>query len=368
MDERIIGKWEKEEFGEIINIISINPPKMKMSIRVTGYFNIEPNCAYEKDGYFCYEINDINNRMVYHVKYIDGKLKGYYTFQGHTKDVTYEKVSDTPDDEAYEYNPQMILVPGTNKTRIEVLKEFSKYDRNLKYNITNTFVLGGKVPDILNKYNYNNYIKNLKNTDDELAFAILNFVCDNFGHNGNIGLGQNRTITDIIMFCEEHNQKTNCRGLAILLASLLRLNGIKAQHVTCMPYEDPFQDCHVVVDCLLPSGKRIMLDPTYRLYYKDKNGDYVSLQKLREILILGKALYPNKEASYNGGNFDKVHNIGYMTKNTFRFSRFTLSKDGNDSQNIESRYIELVPLGYVDETTIDDSSYLIYNDEEFWKI
>ena len=73
MDERIIGKWEKEEFGEIINIISINPPKMKMSIRVTGYFNIEPNCAYEKDGYFCYEINDINNRMVYHVKYIDGK-------------------------------------------------------------------------------------------------------------------------------------------------------------------------------------------------------------------------------------------------------------------------------------------------------
>ena len=56
MDERIIGKWEKEEFGEIINIISINPPKMKMSIRITGYFNIEPNCAYEKDGYFCYEI------------------------------------------------------------------------------------------------------------------------------------------------------------------------------------------------------------------------------------------------------------------------------------------------------------------------
>ena len=73
--------------------------------------------------------------------------------------------------------------------------------------------------------------------------------------------------------------------LAILLASLLRLNGIKAQHITCMPYEDPFDDCHVVVDCLLPSGERIMLDPTSRLYYKDRYGKYISLPHLRELLI-----------------------------------------------------------------------------------
>ena len=87
-------------------------------------------------------------------------------------------------------------------------------------------------------------------------------------------MSSGRKITDIIEFCERNDNKTNCRGLAILLASLLRLNGIKAQHITCLPYEDPFDDCHVVVDCLLPSGKRIMLDPTWRLFLKDKDGEY----------------------------------------------------------------------------------------------
>ena len=66
-----------------------------------------------------------------------------------------------------------------------------------------------------------------------------------------------------------------------MLVSLLRLNGVKAQHITCMPYEEPFEDCHVVVDCLLPTGKRIMLDPTWRLYLMDKNGEYISLPELR---------------------------------------------------------------------------------------
>ncbi len=125
---------------------------------------------------------------------------------------------------------------------------------------------------------------------DSLAFKLLNFVCDHFGHNGTKGLGSGRTMTDLIEFCEKNEYKSNCRGLAILLASLLRLNGIKAQHITWMPYEDPFDDCHVVVDCMLPSGKRVMLDPTSRLYYKDKNGEYVSLPYLRELLI-AESLY-----------------------------------------------------------------------------
>ena len=34
--------------------------------------------AQKKDGYLCYEINDDNHRMVYHVKYIDGVLDGFY--------------------------------------------------------------------------------------------------------------------------------------------------------------------------------------------------------------------------------------------------------------------------------------------------
>lgn len=369
MDKRVVGKWKGKAFGEIIDVISINPLKVKISFSMTGYFNVTPNCVYEKDEYLCYEINDVYNRMIFHLKYNDGKLEGYYTFQGKNIDTIYEKISDIPDDKPYEYSPQMITVPKTNKTRIQVLREYSKYDRTIKYNITNTYILNEEVPEILNNYNYYDYIKGLKNTDDKIVFAVMDFVCSNFGHNGTIGLSKKRQIVDIIKFCEEHDQKTNCRGLAILLASLLRLNGIKAQHITCMPYEEPFEDCHVVVDCLLPSGKRIMLDPTYHLYYKDKNGNYVSVKQLREMLISNEPLYANKEAGYNGGSFDLKANIGYMTKNTFRFSRFTLAKDGVDCVTEDSKYIELVPVLYEKEKSNDIcEKRIIVNDEEFWRM
>ena len=103
------------------------------------------------------------------------------------------------------------------------------------------------------------------------------------------------------------------------MSSLIRLNGIKAQHVTCMPYEEPFGDCHVVVDCLLPSGKRIMLDPSFCLYFKDSNGDYVSLSRLRELLLNDEPIFENPTASYNKTGFDKAYYRNYMIKNTFRF-------------------------------------------------
>ena len=154
-----------------------------------------------------------------------------------------------------------------------------------------------------------------------------------------------------------------------MLASLLRLNGIKAQHITCMPFEDPFDDCHVVVDCLLPSGKRIMLDPTNRLYLKDGNGEYVSLQHLREMIVTGEPFFENETASYNGTGFDRDDNRAYMTKNTFRFARCTLNKDGIDGRTETSRYIELIPKDY----PIEDFSEMrkkdfVYNDIEFWRI
>lgn len=163
--------------------------------------------------------------------------------------------------------------------------------------------------------------------------------------------------------------KTNCRGLAIMLASLLRLNGIKAQHITCMPYEEPFEDCHVVVDCLLPSGERIMLDPTSRLYYRDKDGRYVSLPHLRELLIADEPIIENPTASYNGNGFDKEDNRNYMIKNTFRFARCTRNEDGIDGRTENSRYMELIPRGYPTENFPKQRKEdFVYNDHDFWRI
>ena len=367
MDKRLVGKWYKEELGETINILDEEPLRMKMSFSSSGYYNFEPNCVYEKDGYYCFEINDEYYRMVYHLRFSDGRIVGFYTQHGNKTPVEYEKVSDVPDDEPYRYTPTEIYVPKTDKTRIEVLRQYAEYDRSRDYGSENDFVLGGDVPVILEKYNYSGYIKELDASNDEITFRLLDFVCDHFGHDGSHGLGSGRTITDLIQFCEDNDYKSNCRGLAILLASLLRLNGIKAQHITCMPFEEPFEDCHVVVDCLLPSGKRIMLDPTNRLYYKDKDGEYVSLPHLREMILNDEPFFENETASYNGAGFDRNDNKNYMTKNTFRFARCTLNKEGVDGRTETSRYIELIPKNYpIDDFSDARKRDFVYNDIEFW--
>lgn len=141
------------------------------------------------------------------------------------------------------------------------------------------------------------------------------------------------------------------------------------QFITCLPYEDPFEDCHVVVDCLLPSGKRIMLDPTWRLYLKDKEGNYVSLSHLRELLLADEPIFENQTADYNGTGFAKEYHRNYMIKNTFRFARCTLNKEGVDGRTETSRYIELIPQGYpIENFSEKKKADFVYNDIEFWQI
>lgn len=260
-----------------------------------------------------------------------------------------------------------VSVSESKKSRTELLKKFAEYDRSREEAYVTQYVLGEEAPLILENYGFSDYIKDVNTASDEIVFKLLDFVCDHFGHNGNINLSGKRDIVGFIRFCEQHEGKMNCRGLAMLLASLLRSVGVKARHITCMPYEDPFNDCHVVVDCLMPSGKRILLDPTYRLYLKDEAGEYVSLPRFRELLIAGEPVIANDNASYNGGAFDLEFYRNYMTKNTIRFSRGLLYMDGVDDYAV--RVIVLVPTNYsVKNFTRLAQKDFVFDDRAFWRM
>ena len=260
-----------------------------------------------------------------------------------------------------------VVVQKSKKSRLELLQEFATYDRSREESYDTKYHLGGEIPSILEKYGFSDYIKDVDNTSDEIVFRMLNFVCEHFGHNGNISLNNRCDIKGLIEFCEQHDGRMNCRGLAMLLASLLRLVGVKARHITCMPYEEPFNDCHVVVDCLLPSGKRVMLDPTWRLYLLDNAGEYVSLEHFREQLLSGETVSVNTDASYNGGTFDLEYYRNYMTKNTIRFSRGTVYKDGLDDYAV--RAVVLIPTGYpVKDFSLLNRKDFVFNDREFWRM
>lgn len=238
--------------------------------------------------------------------------------------------------------------PAVSESRLEILKKYRGYSSEVeseRYPVT--FALNRTIPDILLKYDYLQYSGIAFVKEDDLVFAMLDFVCDHFMHGSHVRLPRNHSMVAIIEACERCGSKTNCRGLSLLLAELLRMNGIKARHVTCKPYEEPFSDCHVVVDCVMPSGVRIMLDPTYRLYLVDDNGEYASIERLREGMIQGLAFHPNSNASYNGGAFSYDDYKEYMTKNLLRFSTNIRLDDSLPDR--EAYEIELIPEGYTTE-------------------
>lgn len=241
-----------------------------------------------------------------------------------------------------------IVKPVPEESRLEILKKYSEYDTGVetkKYSVT--FVLNNKIPDILLGYDYLRYSGRSFVNEDDIVFAMLDFVCDHFTHGSNVCLPRDHSMVGIIEGSEKIGLKTNCRGLSLILAELLRMNGIKARHVTCKPYEEPFSDCHVVVDCIMPSGTRIMLDPTYRLFFVDDNGEYVSIPQLREGIIQGVDFHPNSNASYNGGEFTYDDYKEYMTKNLLRFN--TNCNLDDSLSDMESTEIELIPKGYTTE-------------------
>lgn len=254
--------------------------------------------------------------------------------------------------------------PVPDESRIDVLRKYSSYecrDDELQHPVK--MVLDAPVPDILKKYDYSAYCKTDGDNKDKIVFSMLNFVCDNFKHTSNAILPSEHSLTALIKSCENAGGMTNCRGLSLILGELLRMNGVRARHVTCKPFEEPFQDCHVVVDCLMPSGARIMLDPTYRLFFTDDNGGYVSLAQLREGIISGNTFHPAPSASYNGSGFDYSDYIEYMTKNVFRFNtNYRLI----DSDSVMTQ-IELIPKGY---TTKGLAKIVQYTTDPnyFWKL
>lgn len=311
-----------------------------------------------EDGSLIWQINDANNRGRCPLRLVDGNLLGTYTQPHHdTLEFSFKKVSDTPE------KPEPLVALPEGKSRLEILREYAAYEEKQEP-VETEYRLREPVPEIFEKYEYRSYLEG--KTGDDVAFACLDFICDHFHHYGRSGIPpyQTRRVEDFVKYCAKHENKTNCRGLSIMLAGVLRFNGIRAQHVTCMPFEMPCNDCHVVVDCFLPSGRRIMLDPTYRLWLYDDKGEYVSLPRLREILIEGGSLTPCDIASYTGGEgFDIDYYRDYMSKNTVYFSKGRINEDGND----EREKMLLFPAEYPwEKVSSRKNAEILFDPNAFW--
>ncbi|MCL2376724.1 MAG: transglutaminase-like domain-containing protein, partial [Defluviitaleaceae bacterium] len=198
--------------------------------------------------------------------------------------------------------------------------------------------------------------------DVELMIALLNWVCDNFFHDGASEMPTERDAISIIEFMDENPRGINCRGLAILLAELLRLYDIPAKHITGHPMEHPARFVHVVTHAYSRELQQwIMLDPTFRLYLTDADGTYLDLSTLRKAFAQGDEVFPNENAGRNNQPFDMADYKAFMADYMFRFSAGTHFGFGAEDGREGNTQNMLAPVGYY-----QDPNVTTHNADAFW--
>lgn len=245
---------------------------------------------------------------------------------------------------------------GQRLTLLEQFPHFSGKGANIPF--TYELFVRENCRRTIERYDLDSRMKGL--TDSERILALLEWVSGHFCQDGSAAPPWPFTPDSMVEYCETHQNSTNCQGLAAILAGLLRAYGIPAKSIYCMPAEHPFADCHVVVHAYSAALKQwILLDPSYCCVVFDENGNYLDLPGLRQAYIQGRHQLLH--------TWDKFHHpnpaedfpfwLGYMAKNTFRFS-CTLSHSGCLALDWKKQ-VELIPDGYQhhsgDETVTSDS-------------
>lgn len=184
---------------------------------------------------------------------------------------------------------------------------------------------------------------------------LLHWIHNLIPHDGNHENPTTKNAMSMIKECKKDMRGLNCRGLAIVLNECYLSLGIKSRFVTCMPKDTIFDDCHVINMVYLEGKKKwIWIDPTNNAYIMNEKGELLSIQEVRERLVLNKPLILNPDANWNNKSTatkeDYLYN--YMAKNLYRFETTLISEyDIETWKNVKERiYVELLPLDGIVQT------------------
>lgn len=261
------------------------------------------------------------------------------------------------------------LIKPIENSNLETLKEYADYGQEVS-NITFEYLFDEreKMADIIAEHNLDALVQG--KTDVESAITLMHWLCDRYTHgNPPGGLRGASTPQELMKNAEDFDNKTNCFGFALLFAQILRAYGIRAFHVTCIPYEEPYDDCHVVVSAYFESlGKSLLLDPSDNLYLRNKAGDIVSIEELRDIILNDEELTANPENTLHPNTLDEYRE--YMAKNLMRMQRSPVNGYGICPDSDER--VTLIPEKYMQEHAHrfpeKQKQLFVTSSEYFWQI
>ena len=388
-DKRMCGVWVSEKFDVGDNPIRIflNIEQTEEGVAVQHDFG---GCIFNRDAFYVeYSDNELyffHNSRSHRAEYVltlagDDLLKCEFSINncwGHDgkfeKDIEFARLDRLTDDEYSDlFGKSVVRLKGIS--RLALLREYAEYgDIKPTTEFTYKFDERENMLDIIEKHDLDELVKG--KSDVETAIALMGWLCKHYKHgNPPDGLPKVRTPQNLMEAADNNEGRINCRGLSLFLAQLIRAFGIKAYHVTCMPYEEPFHDCHVVVNVYCESLKKcILLDPTHNLYLSNDSGEIISIEELRNALINGGNITANADSTHWGNDKPATaldeYKV-YMAKNLVRISRCVVNGYGIDERDNEVR-VELIPDKYMqNEARLFDEARqksFITSRECFWQV
>lgn len=194
-----------------------------------------------------------------------------------------------------------------------------------------------------------------KGTELSQIFNLMHWVHNLVRHDGNSNNPTLKNAIDLIKVCKAENRGVNCRMLATILNDCYLAMGITSRHITCMPKETNFDDCHVINMVYSKDlNKWIWMDPTFDAYVMDDRGNLLGVQEVRERLIKALPLVLNADANWNRINLQTKEEYleKYMAKNLYRLQT-PLTSQYNTETSVSGKnitYIELLPLDGLEQT------------------
>lgn len=234
------------------------------------------------------------------------------------------------------------VIPAKNLANLKAHNAFTRTDckRKFTYDLNDPSVfsyLRGKGICVENHHDLATVCLLMKQTSALIQQDGVNYCHDR----DNIG-----TIAQMEHAFRQGN-KTNCRGVANIMAGVLRAYGFKANIVTCFPLDPEDRDCHVVCEVFLDElQKTILLDPSSNMLYF-QNGVPLNLMELREAIVKGEAdqLHINEDAIHNGEPVEMMQIVGYMSKNLFYLVKSLTSNETMEATKENSICLTSKTLG-----------------------
>lgn len=194
-----------------------------------------------------------------------------------------------------------------------------------------------------------------KGTELSQIFNLMHWVHNLVRHDGSSNNPTLQNAVDLVKVCKAENRGVNCRMLATILNECYLAMGIKSRHITCMPRESKFDDCHVINMVYSKDlNKWIWIDPTFDAYVMDENGNLLGIQEVRERLIKNLPLVLNADANWNRLNLQTKEEYleKYMAKNLYRLQTPLVSEYNSETfvKGKKITYIELLPLDGIEQT------------------